>query len=416
MTDDLTLLREYARHRSETAFAELVSRHDGLVYSVALRQTGNPALAEEITQVTFIILARKAASLGPKTILPGWLCRTARYAAANALTIQRRRQQREQEAHMQSNLNEPAHDPWPEIAPLLDAALAQLGERDHDALVLRYFKNKTFQEIGSSFGATENSARKRVHYGLEKLRRYFSKRGVSSTTEIIAGAISANAVLAAPAGLAKTATALALAKAPAASGSTLSLIKGAFKIMAWTKAKTAIIAGAAVLLAAGSTPVLIRKIQRHTGSGSAPRTTAATAGIHGQLFGLPQLVDAGNATPEAAWETRYWARARGDYDAVIAATDPQAVNGAKDWMGDKYTFRARSQQEFAWLQGFQILARKNLDVDKVELKYQFAFGTNPASPETKIVVMVRVNGVWKCAQTRVYDAGWDDGSEPEPQS
>src|ERR1700722_16317769 len=159
MTDDLTLLREYARHQSEMAFAELVSRHDGLVYSVALRQTGNPALAEEITQVTFIILARKAGSLAPKTILPGWLCRTARYAAANALTIQRRRQQREQEAHMQSVLNEPSHDPWPEIAPLLDAALAQLGERDHDALVLRYFKKKTFQEIGSSFGATENSAR-----------------------------------------------------------------------------------------------------------------------------------------------------------------------------------------------------------------------------------------------------------------
>src|SRR6202142_1191865 len=107
MNDDLTLLREYARGNSEEAFAALVTRHVNLVYSVALRQVRDPQLAEEITQAVFIILARKADSLGPKTILSGWLCRTARYASANALTIQRRRQRREQEAHMQTILNEP---------------------------------------------------------------------------------------------------------------------------------------------------------------------------------------------------------------------------------------------------------------------------------------------------------------------
>src|ERR1022692_4137593 len=121
LNDDRTLLREYARNDSEEAFAALVSRHVNLVYSVALRSVRDPQLAEEITQAVFIILARKAGSLGDKTILPGWLCRTARYASANALTIQRRRQHREQEAHMQTMLNEPTTgDTWTQIAPLLD--------------------------------------------------------------------------------------------------------------------------------------------------------------------------------------------------------------------------------------------------------------------------------------------------------
>jgi RNA polymerase sigma factor (sigma-70 family) len=250
MTDDATLLREYAGRNSEEAFTALVSRHINLVYSVALRQVRDPHLAEEITQAVFIILARKAKSLGPKTILPGWLCRTARNVSANALTMQRRRQRREQEAYMQSTLNEPAADEtWRQIAPLLDDALARLGQKDHDALVLRFFENKSLGEVGLAIGASEDTARMRVNRALEKLRKFFTKCGVNSTTEIIAGTISANSVQAAPVALAKTVTAVALAKGVAVSASTLTLIKGALKIMAWTKVKTAVVAGVAIALA-----------------------------------------------------------------------------------------------------------------------------------------------------------------------
>jgi hypothetical protein len=80
--DDIALLRDYARNHSEAAFAALVMRHVNLVYSVALRSVRDAHLAEEITQAVFIILARKADSLGDQTILSGWLCRTARYASA----------------------------------------------------------------------------------------------------------------------------------------------------------------------------------------------------------------------------------------------------------------------------------------------------------------------------------------------
>jgi DNA-directed RNA polymerase specialized sigma24 family protein len=61
--NDMKLLQDYDRHASEAAFAELVQRHIGLVYSVALRHVGSTAPAEEITQAVFIILARKAANI-----------------------------------------------------------------------------------------------------------------------------------------------------------------------------------------------------------------------------------------------------------------------------------------------------------------------------------------------------------------
>ena len=67
-----------------SAFAALAQRHIALVHSVALRHTANPQHAQDITQAVFIVLARKAAALGRKTVLPGWLYHTARLTAANA--------------------------------------------------------------------------------------------------------------------------------------------------------------------------------------------------------------------------------------------------------------------------------------------------------------------------------------------
>ncbi len=282
MTDDMALLREYASQNSDQAFATLVSRHINLVYSVALRQVGDTHLAEEITQCVFIILARKASSLGSGTILSGWLCRTARYASANALKIQRRRQQREQEAHMQSVLNEPDSETWTQIAPLLDNALEHLGEKDHNAIVLRFMEGKDFKQVGAVMGTGEDAAKVRVYRALEKLRKFFVKRGIVSTATIIAGIISANAVQAAPAGLATSISAVAVTKGLAASGSTLTLVKGALKLMAWAKAKVAIATGAAVLLAGGTTVVVMAK--------AVPQPAFWLQGVVGNFTNAPQIV------------------------------------------------------------------------------------------------------------------------------
>jgi uncharacterized protein (TIGR03435 family) len=261
--DDMRLVREYASRQSENAFAALVSRHTNLVYSAALRQTRDPQLAEEVTQVVFIILARKAGSLGAKTILTGWLYRTAGYVSGSALKRELRRQHREQEAYMQSELDAQAGSTWKQLSPLLDEAMLRLGQTDRDALVLRFFEGRSLNEVGHALGTSEEAAKKRVNRALDKLRNFFAKRGVSSTTAIIAGAISAHSVQAAPVALAKAATAAAITKGAAASTSTATLIKGALKIMAWTKAKTAIIVGASVLLAAGTTTVTIKAIAAH---------------------------------------------------------------------------------------------------------------------------------------------------------
>jgi hypothetical protein len=151
---------------------------------------------------------------------------------------------------------------WLQIAPWLDGALERLGQKDHDAVVLRFFEGRNFKEVGAALGASEDAAKMRVTRALEKLRRFFTKRGVSSTTAILAGAISANSIQAAPVALAKSVTAVAIAKGAAASGSTLTLIKGALKIMAWTKAKTAIVVGVAVILAATTGTIVIKAINR----------------------------------------------------------------------------------------------------------------------------------------------------------
>jgi RNA polymerase sigma factor (sigma-70 family) len=247
---DADLLEQFARDNSEPAFAVLVERHIGLVHSVALRHTANSQHAQDITQAVFIILAHKAATLNRKTILPGWLYHTARLTAANFQRAETSRVRREQEIFMQSSLQESTPNMlWPEMSPLLDEAMSHLGAHDRDALVLRYFQNKSLSEVGAAVGLEERTAQKRVTRAIEKLRKFFAQRGVTLTATAIACAVSANSVQAAPVALVKTISVIAVAKGAAATTLTLTLVKGALKFMAWTKMKTAI--GVGIFLAAG---------------------------------------------------------------------------------------------------------------------------------------------------------------------
>src|ERR1017187_599461 len=152
------------------------------------------------------------------------------FAAADAVKIQSRRQWREQEAaHMETTAADEFN--WEQIAPHLDEAMAKLGDKDRDAVLLRYFENKNFAEVGAALGTNEDAARKRIARAVEKLRNYFSKRGVTLTAAVFAGAVSANSIQAAPVALAKTVTTVAIAKGSIAAASTLTLVKGTMKMM-----------------------------------------------------------------------------------------------------------------------------------------------------------------------------------------
>ena len=262
---DMDLVREFARNHSEAAFTELVQRHLPLVYSVARRYTGNDGDAQDVAQAVFIILARKAAVLRGNTLVPGWLYETTRFTATRLLRTNLRRNAREQEAYMQSTLNEgDTGGDWEKLAPHLETAMARLGERDRALLVLRFYQNKTGAEAATLMGVRENTLHKRVARALNKLRTILAKQGVTLSGEAVAGAIASNSIQPIPAGLAKTISAAALAKGATASASTLTLVHGALKLMAWTKVQTAIAVGVGILLVAGTTTITVREIQAHT--------------------------------------------------------------------------------------------------------------------------------------------------------
>ena len=251
--DDITLVREYAASQSEPAFAAIVQRHIHHVYSAAIRQVGDPHLAEEITQVVFIILAQKARTLGPGTILTAWLHRTARFAANDAMRGKKRREAREQEAYMQSTLNEPDEIVWTEIEPLLDYALNQLGEVDRAALMLKFFGSKSVREIADALHLKENAAQKRIGRALEKLRAILERQGVAMPAARIAETVYANSVQSAPTRLIEITTTIALAKGATASTSALALAKGTSQVMTWVKVKAAIAKFTAVVAAVVAT-------------------------------------------------------------------------------------------------------------------------------------------------------------------
>jgi RNA polymerase sigma factor (sigma-70 family) len=249
---DLELLARYNRHKAEDAFAEIVRRHLDLVFSAALRQVRSPQLAEEVSQSTFISLARDANRLAPDTILAAWLYQVAHRTAANVVRREARRQLREQIASEMNAMNATAAD-WTHIEPLLDEAMHALDDTDRTAVLLRYFENKSLREVGATLGTSENAAQKRLSRAVESLREFFAKRGVTIGASGLVVVISANAVQAAPVGLVVTISTVA-----ALAGTTIAatITATATKTIAMATLQKALIAS--IVLASVVTPLVLQ--------------------------------------------------------------------------------------------------------------------------------------------------------------
>jgi RNA polymerase sigma factor (sigma-70 family) len=221
MDDDAELLRRYANDRSEEAFAELVRRHLNLVYAAALRLVGGDAhRAKDVAQSVFTDLARKATALSRHTSLTGWLYTSTRYAAAKAVRAEQRRQKYEREAQSMNDLLEsPASEPnWDRLRPVLDDVMGELDARDREAVLLRFFEDRQFVDVGAAMRLTEDAARMRVERALERMRVRLERRGLTSTTAALAAILANRAVAAAPSGLEATVKYAALSGAAAGGG------------------------------------------------------------------------------------------------------------------------------------------------------------------------------------------------------
>jgi RNA polymerase sigma factor (sigma-70 family) len=385
--DDMELVRQYAHNHSEEAFAELVARHLNLVYGVALRQLGATQLAEDVTQTTFIILARKAGSLRADTIVAAWLCRTAQLAAADARKMQRRRERRELETHMQNLSDAPQSESatWVELGPALDVAMGRLGQTDHSAIVLRFFEGKDVKEVATALGISPNAAKTRVSRALEKLRNFLKGRGITISAATLAAAITSHSSQAAPVGLAASVTVAAVHHITL-TPSTFIILKSTLKTMAYTKLKTAVIGSALVLLLAGGTALVVHTISAEAG----PSRADGNAGV-------PAF--AGFATPEAALKSFIWAEGTGKLETLLAACTPQQAARFKQKIAGvpEPELRRRLMEEAKNRSDYEVTGKDIISDDEVRLHLQVQ--PYPGHPKVgnDVQVMQKIGNDWKYA-------------------
>jgi len=253
MTESQRLLADFVKSGSEPAFRELLTRYINLVYSAAVRLVGGDThLAQDVAQTVFVDLATMARTLPRDLMLGGWLHHHTILVAATIMRGERRRHLRERQAVEMNAVQDHSDTNLARIAPILDEAIDKLKAEDRKAILLRFFDQLDFRSVGETLGSSEEAARKRVARALEKLHIFLERRGVTFSAAALGSALAADAVTAAPVGLAATIVGTALASAAMGGGTPLTLLK----LMSMTKLKLGIISTIAV--AAVAVPVLVQ--------------------------------------------------------------------------------------------------------------------------------------------------------------
>ena len=329
---DRDLLREYAQSASTPAFQSLVQRHIDLVFATALRGVSDAATAQELTQNVFITLAQKATWLQGETSLAGWLHKTALLEVRHWWRGEFRRQRREQTAAELGTTMNTEDSLLKAMSGELDEALLSLNSADRQALMLRYFEDRTHREIAALLGAREDAVRMRINKALERLTGIFRKRGYAVPAVATTAAVLGASAKAAPAGLATLAanSALTAGNAAAATGFKLTLAK----LMGLTKTQTALVA--AVIVAApvawewnasraSSNEFTAVQSKLEAVRGEEEKSSADLAGLRSQSAQLDAtLADA------AANESRYPAAAQ-KLDALRSGARDLLAGGSNRW-------------------------------------------------------------------------------------
>jgi RNA polymerase sigma factor (sigma-70 family) len=482
MTPSQKHLAEYVQTGSERAFSELVEAYVGLVYSTALRLVnGDRPAAEDVAQTVFIDLARSARTLSKDVMLGGWLHRHTCFVAATALRAERRRQAREQEAVEMNALHESSRDDFRLIAPVLDEAINELPDEDRTAVVLRFFEQHDFRSVGEQLGCNADAARMRVSRALDRLELLLKRRGVSTTAAGLSVTLVTGIVGAAPAGLGASIITSALAAAPlAGAAGTATATIGQIAAMT-TLQKTAIVTVLTAVTGVGlfqareafnlrkekqqltrqlhrletdrpGPPVVaspseeeqqriqeerrellrlrneVAQLRRQLAeqpaqaarAASRPARPAASGGhAPGTYITRDLLNRPGFDTPEAAMESITWAMINGTFDQVNEGLSPDLLNSQSTGEEERQKFEENQKKMAPLFGAIQIVARKVISPDKVELKMRMDVN-QPAGQELSpaatgqllIQPMVKVGEQWKLGgSTREYRESWDsDGA------
>jgi RNA polymerase sigma factor (sigma-70 family) len=322
MNDSRKLLADYTDHGSEAAFRELVARYVNMVHSTALRLVnGDSHLAEDVAQTVFLNLARKAPTLSGEVMIGGWLHRNTCFVASTMMRGDRRRQNRERQAVEMNATEDHSAASFALAAPLLDDAINQLGPEDRAAILLRFFEQLEFRAVAEIMGSNEDAARMRVNRALDKLHSMLTQRGVTLSAAALGTALAAEAVQAAPIGLAAS-VATAVLGGAATGGATLTIIK----IMSMSKIKIAIVSAMAAAILAVPVVVQIRANKALRQENEALRQQVAqVASLQEQLARASQEgVKAIAATSLQEAQTRELARLRNEVSHLRGQTNELA--------------------------------------------------------------------------------------------
>ena len=260
--DDAALLREFVRGGSQDAFRGLVERYTHLVYATALVCVRRGDMAEDVTQIVFWLLARRAHRIDPAR-LPGWLLRASYYTADKVRRAEARRRRHENLARAMTPTIQPAPDDanWSDVSPLLGACLAALGDTDRTIIALRFFEGQDPERIGLSMNLSPGAVRRRADRALAKLRRMLTRRGFVLSAAGLSAMLAAAGTQAAPPALAAAATAAATG-ALAGGASAAATAQGALLAMSMSKAQSVAVGVLISIVLLGGSGLLVLESMR----------------------------------------------------------------------------------------------------------------------------------------------------------